>query len=208
MIFLTLGLTLLLLADIILATFIFIKNKNLAYDLHPNINILYVDSQINSGPPRLGEICRFPTVPILRIWGDGLTFLDNSFYEDPAPLYAGHLSPGQIQTVLNFLYARGFISNQAKFYKIWSPSGPNPASDSFFIGVRLKTIEKEYTSGDTPPALFGELIKMIKPYLFHLTPIKGYDAKIDGLNIGTRDCTIAETPTPAPTPTPRPGAYP
>ena len=126
MIFLTLGLTLLLLADIILATFIFIKNKNLAYDLHPNINILYVDSQINSGPPRLGEICRFPTVPILRIWGDGLTFLDNSFYEDPAPLYAGHLSPGQIQTVLNFRLRAWFYLKPGKILQNLEPLRTQP----------------------------------------------------------------------------------
>ena len=156
---------------------------DLAYDNRPDVVVIYADLRAE-GPPRLDVTCRFESVPILRIWGDGLVFLDASGprQNDP-PLWSGKLTSEQLSDSLAALNRQGFFDNT------WKPDGPNPAGDWFYVGGNLKSKTVKYSSGDLNPVLYHDLVTKLKP---HLTPFaldNKPDARFHSLNIGTRECT-------------------
>ena len=77
------------------------SNEN-TYAADPQTVVIYADLEINSGAPRLGVTCRFPSVPVLRVWGDGLAFLriSDRTRATTDKLYKGILSSQQVGDLL------------------------------------------------------------------------------------------------------------
>jgi hypothetical protein len=159
---------------------------DLSYESRPDQVILYADIQPIAGAPPPNTTCRYLFVPRLRIWGDGLVFLDvsESGLTDP-PLWSGQLTPEQIKDVLTSLQRLGF------FDKDWQIDtyGPNPSGTWFQIGAHLKTQDAEHSSGVLKPSFYQDLIGKIKPSLTPFTIDKRPYARFNQLNIGTRECT-------------------
>jgi hypothetical protein len=162
------------------------------YDPQPNALVIYADIQPLPGAPPQGMKCLYETVPRLRVWGDGLVFLDVSEYgkKDP-PLWTGQFSQSQMVDTLAFLDMEGFLDS-------WTPAVsdvPNPAGTSITLGVYLKTRTIIHGSGNMDWPLYTELINKL---LSDLTPLiiqPETDSRITKLNIGSRVCS---TPTAAP----------
>jgi hypothetical protein len=156
---------------------------DLTYDNRSDVVVIYADLRAE-GPPRLGVTCRFESIPTLRIWGDGLIFLDASgTRQNDSRFWSGKLTPDQLNDTLAALNQQGFFDNT------WKPDGPNPAGDWFYIGGNLKSKTVTYSSGGLNPVLYQDLVTKLKP---HLTPFaldNKPDARFDSLNIGTRECT-------------------
>lgn len=166
---------------------------DLSYDPAPGIVIIDADFQpgIAGVPYHQGITCRYETIPRLRIWGDGLVFLEVSEYgKSGPPLWTGHLNPPQIQDVLTFLSEQGFLDG-------WTPSvadGPNPAATWIGLGVHLKNRSILHGSGNLDWALYAVLVARLLPNLTPLLVQPTTDARITGLNIDTLACTTPTEP--------------
>lgn len=159
---------------------------DLSYDPAPGMVILYGDVQPLAGAPPIGMKCLYETVPTLRIWGDGLVFLDVSAYgASGPPLWTGHLSPAQVQDVLAYLADQGFMDD-------WTPSVPSAAGTGIGLGVHLKSGSKDQGSGDLKWPFYEALVRRLLPMLTPLNLQPDTDTRISSLNIGSRECT---TPT-------------
>src|SRR5579859_1268686 len=161
-----------------------------SYDLSPGMVVLYADIQPIAGAPLEGMKCLYETVPRLRIWGDGLVFLDVSQYgsSDP-PLWTGHLSPAQIQDVLTLLLDQGFMGE-------WTPSEVSAAGSGIGLGVHLKSGSKEHGTGYLGWPLYSALVSRLLPKLTPLNLQPDTDTRISSLNIGSRECTTPTVPVP------------
>jgi len=94
-----------------------------SFNNSPNTVVILADLEINSGAPLKGQTCRYPSVPILRVWGDGLVFLyDFDFQSQPSSLYKGRLSEPELNELIALLRAQGFFGN-------WTPDGASPAAN-------------------------------------------------------------------------------
>jgi hypothetical protein len=160
-----------------------VREPDLTYNTSRDHVILYADVQpIPGGLPR-GTTCRYDSIPRLRIWGDGLVFLDVSQFGVPGSvLWSGVLPAEQIQALLAFLQGQGFFNHR------WTPSGANPAGTWLTIGSQLKSGTEEYSTGDLSPGLYQELISRIQPSLTPFTLNDLPDPRFNALHIGTRDC--------------------
>jgi hypothetical protein len=159
---------------------------DLSYESRPDQIILYADIQPIAGAPPPNTTCRYLFVPRLRIWGDGVVFLDISESGLTAPsLWSGTLTSEQIKDVLLSLQRLGF------FDKDWQIDtyGPNPAGTWFQMGAHLKTQDVEHSSGVLKPSFYQDFIDTIKPSLTPFSIDNKPDARFDQLNIGTRDCS-------------------
>lgn len=182
-----------------------VRTPDLYYEASPEQVIMDADVQPHPGPPEPGTTCRYDSVPMLRIWGDGLVFLDILQYGVTGPtLWSGRLSNGQIHALLVSLQSQGFFSHQ------WIPeekNGPNPAGTWFRIGVHLKYTSDVYLSYDLTPAPYQALVDMIKPDLTPFILDNLPDPRFALLHIGTRDC-LKNTPTSTIQPKRPPESYP
>lgn len=161
-----------------------VRKPDLTYNTSPDHVILYADIQPFPGPLPPGTSCRYDSVPRLRIWGDGLVFLDDSQYASLGTvLWSGKLSVEQVQALLVFLQGQGFFTHR------WMTDSANPAGVGLQIGSQLKTGSEEYGSGDLNPPRYRELIGRIKPSLTPFTLDNLPDHRFNALHIGTRECT-------------------
>jgi hypothetical protein len=161
------------------------------YDSTPDTVVISADYQPGVEGIAFQMTCRYETVPMLRIWGDGLVFLDTSANDhNAAPLWTGRLTSAQMQDVLIFLSTQGYLDG-------WTPAaadGPNPAAIFIDLGVHLKDRSIENGSGDIGWPLYGELVKRMLPGLASLRVGPDTDMRIANLNIGSRVCTTPTVP--------------
>jgi len=158
-----------------------LSGGNLDYDSSPNAIIIYADIQPYPGAPPPGKECLRRFVPRLRIWGDGLVFLDIGMFGRTPPFqWNGQLDCEQLRTILKFLNEQGF------FVK-WEPGMINPAGTWFRMGANLKSKDVEYSGGDLEPPLYADLVRQIMP---HLTPLSEQpsDARIRILLAENKGC--------------------
>jgi hypothetical protein len=128
------------------------------YDNNPDNVVVYTDIRTYPGAPPPGQECLGRYFPRLRIWGDGLVFLEISSANVNQPsLWSGHLTPNQMQLILNFLNKQGFFDS-------WTPQVPNPAGTGLQIGTHLKERSFEY-SLDLETNIYTQLIAQLLPEL-------------------------------------------
>lgn len=160
-----------------------VQPVDLAYDNNPESEIIYADLYWLAGSPTPGEECYAKFFPRLRIWGDGLVFLDVSYAGKEQPWYwSGYLTPDQIRYLLKSLQAQDFFGS-------WTPEGPNPSGTSLRIGAHLKTQSVEYYSGDLGPKLYTQLMDQIMPSLQPLVEQKVNDPRILSVLSEIKSCS-------------------
>ncbi len=164
------------------------SNKN-TYATDPQTIVIYADLEINSGAPRLGVTCRFPSVPVLRVWGDGLTFvrIPDRSGTTVDKSYKGILSPQQVGDLLDYLTGQGFFGD-------WTPEMASPAANYLNVGINLVTQSKERAFSSLRPVFYNGLLGRLTSILAQVTPADIVEPRIHDLNT-TRECT---TPTPPP----------
>ena len=164
------------------------SNAN-TYATDPQAVVIYADLEINSGAPRLGVTCRFPSVPVLRVWGDGLAFLriPDRTGATADKLYKGILSSQQVGDLLSYLTGQGFFGD-------WTPEMASPAANYLNIGINLVTRSKERAFSSLEPAFYRELLGRLTSILVQVAAADIVEPRIRDLNT-TRECT---TPTPPP----------
>ncbi len=125
---------------------------SLNYDDSPENIVIYADVQPYPGAPKPGEECLASYQPQLRIWGDGLVYLNIvSGYESPPLEWEGKFDENKITELLKFLKNEGF-------FKSWNPGEINPAGTSFRMGANLKKTRVVYERGVLDPPLYHTLI--------------------------------------------------
>ena len=155
-------LALIICAVAILTTTSSTPTETYEFDANPETVVIFADLQPRPGPPR--ENCLHNLIPVLRIWGDGLTYINNAIYDPTATNYIGVLSPVQIKDQISFLERHGFL----KSYDL----GPvNPAGTWIEMGANLLTISwistsVKYSGGtDLKPQLLVQLNDRLTPLL-------------------------------------------
>ena len=145
---------------------------DLAYDNNPENVVIYADIRSYPGAPPPGQECLGKFFPRLRIWGDGLVFLDISDVGvNPPWQWNGYLTPIQLQSVLKLFEGQGFFGS-------WTPEVPNPAGTYLRVGVHLKAQSVEYYSGEMELKLSTQLTNQIMPVLQPLAQQNANDARI------------------------------
>ena len=177
---------------------------SLTYDPNPDNPVLFADVQAYPGAPEPGKECLRAFRPRLRVWGDGLVYLNiASANQSPPFLYAGHFDPEQISGLLRFLKAGGFFNS-------WDPGYLNPAGTWFRMGANLKSAQFQYQGGDLDPPLYHELVhENILPFLTPLDESGQQDGRIEAILRESEACysQIRERGAADPTPMP-PVPYP
>ena len=159
-------LALIICAVAILATTTSTPTETYEFNASPETVVIFADLQPRPGPPR--ENCPHILVPVLHIWGDGLTYINNAMYDPAATNYAGFLTPEQIKDQLSFLERHGF-------FKSFDLGPVNPAGTWIEMGanfhtISLMSISVKYSGGtDFKPQLLVQLIERLTPFL---QPIK------------------------------------
>ncbi len=127
------------------------------FNASPQEVIIFADVQQIPGPPR--DSCPHVLRPVLRVWGDGLTYVDNRLYDQKATNFFGVLSADQIEDQLSFLDRQGFL-------KSYDLGAVNPAGTWIEMGVNLKATAVKYSGGtDLKPQLLVQLIDRLAPLL-------------------------------------------
>jgi hypothetical protein len=164
-----------------------------SYDISPQNIVIYSDLKwYPIVPPSDKPACSGQFFPSLRVWGDGLVFMDPWTAGQPeAHYWSGQLTPETIQALLASLRARGFFGG-------WTPIGPNPAATWLRIGVHLENGSWEYSTGDLSPQIYTQLIDQIMPQLHELYPQAATDFRLTGLITAIQSCLSGENPTPIP----------
>lgn len=178
--------TVLLVIGSIAALVIWSPLVDYGFNNSPNSVVIRADLEINSGAPLKGQICQYPSVPVLRVWGDGLVFIDDfDLQSQSTSLYKGRLSEQEIEELIEFIRTQGFFGN-------WTPDGPSPAANYLHVGVSLKQYTYQQTFAAIPPSFYSELVEMLKPKLALFARGRAGELRIDSLN-SSRKCV---TPTP------------
>lgn len=144
------------------------------FDLNPETVILYADIHYPGVPvqPRTpaDRYCVF--TPLLRIWGDGLTYLSSSIYFNAENVLIGKLGPATLPTLYDIL-------NADKFFSGWKKSTSNPAGTVLKLGAQLKGKHvTEYESSGLQPHVYLRLVETIEPQLEPLTQQGVVDPRI------------------------------
>jgi hypothetical protein len=164
-------------------------NSDYTYVADARSVVISADFEVSMIPALEGETCRFPSVPVLKVWGDGLAFVRApdrlGFPSDER--YRGVLTPQQLDDLLAYLGEAGFFGE-------WTPGTLSPAGDNLDAGVNLAASSTELTFGVPAPRLYLELLKRLMPALARFTPDDVVDPRISALN-ATGECS---TPTPDP----------
>ncbi len=143
-----------------------------AYEFNrsPETIVIFVDVQPDPGPPL--PSCPHVPIPVLRVWGDGLTYINNQMHDLDAINYAGVLEPEQVNDQLSFLDRQGF-------FKSIDLGGVNPSGTWIEMGANLETISIKYSGGvDLWPKLLVQLIDRLTSYLQPIYLITPLDERI------------------------------
>ncbi len=163
-------LALVICAAAILATTSSTPKEAYEFDAGSKTIVIFANVQPLPGPPL--PSCPHVPIPVLRIWGDGLTYINNQMHDQNAINYAGVLKPEQISDQLSFLDRQGFFNGI-------DLGGVNPAGTWIEMGANLATTSVKYTGGvDLWPKLLAQLIDRMTPYLQPLYLINPLDERI------------------------------
>jgi hypothetical protein len=169
------------------------STTNLTFDPAANNIVVFADFRNFAEPPREHEVCQFDSIPLLRIWGDGLTFLDLGYTPDDIPnRWEGCLDPNQLQDLLHYLEENAFFSTQITFTNKWAPPTPYLPKRWYQLGVNLRSHSVVYES-PTVDLFWNDFSVLLRSFLSPLEISEEIDPRIRNLNIGSRLCT---TPTP------------
>lgn len=169
------------------------SKTNLSFDPVANKVVVFADYRNFAEPPHQHEVCQFDTIPLLRIWGDGLTFLDLGYTPDDIPnRWEGYLDPNQLQDLLYYLEENAFFSAQIDFINKWGPPTPYIPKAWYQLGVNLRSLSVVYES-PTVDLFWDEFSVHLRSFLSQLEISEKTDPRIRNLNIGSRLCS---TPTP------------
>ncbi len=158
------------------------QQPDLAYDSHATSVVIYADMRWYPGATPPDQPCLGQFFPRLRVWGDGLVFLDVSQAGLEGPVqWSGNLTSAQLQSALETLNANGFFSGL-------TPGIPNPAGTWLRIGVHLQTKSFEYQMGDLNPTLYVQLIDQIKPHLKPINQQEEMDSRIKSILAVIQSC--------------------
>jgi hypothetical protein len=147
----------------------------LAYERKPDEIVIYADIQPYPVAPAPEQECLARFVPRLRVWGNGLVYLDiSSARQDPPWQWTGRLDHDQIRDLLSFLDTQGFFNN-------WEGEPPDETAKACRLGANTLQKSVEYTVGRMEPVLYTQLVERIKPALRPLIPQDTHDPRIDSI---------------------------
>ena len=156
---------------------------SLKYDHSLDNIVIYADVQPYPGAPEPGKECLATYQPRLRIWGDGLVYLNIASADQSPPFqFEGIFDQNKITELLRFLKIGGFFNH-------WNPGEINPAGTWFKMGVNLKRTQLQYEGGDLDPPLYHELIREnILPSLTPLDESNQHDERIEAILRESENC--------------------
>jgi hypothetical protein len=156
---------------------------SLDYDNSPDNVVIYADVQPYPGAPEPGKECLAQYQPRLRIWGDGLVYLNIAMADKPPPFYwEGKFDKNRITELLRFLKMGGFFNS-------WNPGEINPAGTWFRMGVNLMKTHVQYEGGVLDPPLYHTLVhENILPSLTPLPESGNNDERIAAILRESEDC--------------------
>jgi hypothetical protein len=166
-----------------------------AYNPSPDQEVVRVDYAYLGGLPEPDETCKYPDVPEIRVWGDGLAYYREAVANTPnePESYWGRLSPTEMQDVIRGLWLRGIITD-------FEIGAPNPAGDSHELSVQLLLVSRrtdlagDLSSQSGSGRAYGWLVEYLRGRLALFEPGTSGEARIDRLNLD-RECGM---PPPAP----------
>jgi hypothetical protein len=155
---------------------------DLSYDPDPSTLILTTGML----PP--ATECQHAMFAGLRLWGDGLLYLNDALIAPgESTLWGATLSPSHVAGVLTFLKNQGFMND-------WTPSAadrPSGAGTGMTLAVHLRhySIAHSWDSTDWPfyRALLNYLIPMLRPII----PNADTDRRMLNMDNGAPDCITA-----------------
>jgi hypothetical protein len=156
---------------------------SLDYDHSPDQVVIYADVQPVPGGPELGKECLATYQPRLRIWGDGLVYVNIASVDESPPFqWEGKFDRKKIAELLEFLEAGGFFNS-------WNPGAINEAGTMFRMGANLKKTQVSYEGGVLDPPLYHRLIhEHILPYLRPLAGPGKRDERVSAILKESEDC--------------------
>lgn len=185
---------LLLLGSLVLLVFLaFLLQKrprslDLAYDPNPDNAVISADLRSYAGAPPPDQPCLGQYFPRLRIWGDGLVFLDISTASSTASgRSSGRITPSQINSALTLLAENGFFGG-------FTPAGPNPAGTSLRLAIHVRSQSAVFESGDITLKLYTQLVDQLKPYLQPIPRSESDDSRVQNILDGISLCQEKQVP--------------
>jgi hypothetical protein len=152
---------------------------DLSYDPDPSTVILNADVL-----PR-GATCRRAMVAGLRLWGDGLLYLNDPWYRPTdSTLWGASLSPSQVEDVLTFLSKQEFLHD-------WTPSPadvPSAAGTGITLAVHLRHYSIVHGSGNLAWPFYRTVLEHLSPMLRPMIPNVDTDSRILNLDNDAPDC--------------------
>lgn len=147
------------------------------FNNQPDAVIIFVDIHYPGVPlPTRSPNDRYCAyLPSLRVWGDGLAFLDEGIQNEYSSVLSGNLDQATLQKLLEILNADNFFAS----WKASTPYPVNPSGTSLKIGAQLKDKPViEYTMGALNPPVYEQLLETIKPVLKPLAEQSKVDERI------------------------------
>jgi hypothetical protein len=160
---------------------------SLDYDNSPDNIVIYADVQPYPGAPEPGEECLATYQPQLRIFGDGLVYLNiASGYESQPLEWEGKFDESKITELLMFLKKEGFFNS----WNLGEINPVNPAGTGFRMGANLEATQVVYEGGGAlDPPLYHTLIhEKVLPSLTPLSESGKNDERIAAILRAIEDC--------------------
>jgi hypothetical protein len=144
----------------------------------------------SGGAPEPGEICSYPNVPVVRVWGDGLAYYRETIPTSPSGLksYWGRLSSGEIGGMIRGFWLLGLFTD-------FEVGAPNPAGNhhEFTVQLRWFAQSQDLDSGLSPRSgahrSYRWLVEYLVGKLVVFEPGTSGEARIDRLNLD-RECAV------------------
>ena len=149
-----------------------------AYDTSPESVVVSVLARIEPGalPPTVPGQCTKPTVPILRIYGDGYAFVnDPPNQASTANMRSGLLKPNTVRVVLAYLNQQGFFDGR------YEAAPVNPAGTGIDWRVNVAGNQYTYGEGAFNPTAYTTVVSMVKSELKPLAQQSTLDRRIDAI---------------------------
>jgi hypothetical protein len=163
------------------------------YNPSADQEIVRSDVAYRGGAPRPEEICIYPDIPEIRVWGDGLAYYRAIVTAPMGESRYSRLSWIEMEEVISGLWLHGLFTD-------FEVGAPNPAGDSHEISVQVLLFSHHQDLlTDIPPRsgtlrAYKWLVGYLSSKLTVFEPGMSGEPRIDQLNID-RGCSI---PSPAP----------
>jgi len=105
---------------------------SMTYNVSTDQEIVSSGISYLGGAPEEGMICKYPDVPEIRVWGDGLAYYREILHTTLSgpKSHWGRLSSAEIQEMIQGLWLRGLFTD-------FEVGAPNPAGDRHEFSVQL-----------------------------------------------------------------------